>query len=186
MKLSILQYKPILIHTAMPCEAQGIVEYLKLTKTSKNTFENDDILLLVGGIGKEKTIISLEDIYSKYTFTKAINIGISGCDDASYQIGELVCTTHTIEGIHRLPIITVDTPASSSISVTQSLSHSVASLYDMESSYFVQIASKYLKQSEIYVFKVISDYLDTTIPNKDFVKKLIKNRLNDIRKNGII
>lgn len=170
----------------MPCEAQGIVEYLKLTKTSKNTFENDDILLLVGGIGKEKTIISLEDIYSKYTFTKAINIGISGCDDTSYQIGELVCTTHTIDGIHRLPIITVDTPASSSISVTQSLSHSVASLYDMESSYFVQISSKYVQKQNIYIFKVISDYLDTTIPNKDFVKKLIKNRLNDIRKNGII
>ncbi|MEW6551424.1 MAG: hypothetical protein AB1389_04760 [Campylobacterota bacterium] len=181
-----MQSKPTLIHTAMPCEAQGIVEYLKLTKTSKNTFENDDILLLVGGIGKEKTIIALEDIYSKYRFNKAINIGIAGCDNTAYKIGELVCTTHTIEGIHHLPITTLDTPASSSTLVTQLLSHSVVSLYDMEASYFVQISSGYLKQSEIYVFKIISDYLDTTVPNKDFVKKLIKNRLKDIRKNGII
>lgn len=168
----------------MPCEAQGIVEYLKLTKTTKSTFENDDVLLLVGGIGKEKTINSLEDIYSKYRFHKAINIGIAGCDNTAYKIGELVCTTHTIEGIHHLPITTVDTPASSSLPLT--LNTQPTQIYDMESSYFTQISSKYLKQSEIYVFKVISDYLDTTMPNKDFVKKLIKNRLNDIRKNGII
>lgn len=156
----------------MPCEAQGIVEYLKLTKTSKNTFENDDILLLVGGIGKEKTIISLEDIYIKYTFTKAINIGIAGCNDTAYPIGELVCTTHQLEGIHHLPIITVDTPASSSISVT--------SLYDMESSYFIDITSKYIQKENIYVFKVISDYLDTTVPCKDFIKKLIKQTIKKI------
>lgn len=168
----------------MPCEAQGIVEYLKLTKTSKNTFENDDVLLLVGGIGKEKTINSLEDIYSKYGFDKAINIGIAGCDDTAYKIGELVCTTHTIDGIHHLPIVTVDIPASYSLLLT--LNPQPSQIYDMESSYFTQISSAYLKQSDIYVFKIISDYLDTTVPNKDFVKKLIKNRLDDIRKNGII
>lgn len=168
----------------MPCEAQGIVEYLKLTKTSKNTFENDDVLLLVGGIGKEKTINSLEDIYSKYRFDKAINIGIAGCDNTAYKIGELVCTTHVINGIHHLPIATVDTPASYSFPLT--LNHQPSQIYDMESSYFTQISSAYLKQSDIYVFKIISDYLDTTIPNKDFVKKLIKNRFDDIRKNGII
>jgi hypothetical protein len=179
-----IQSKPTLIHTAMPCEAQGIVEYLKLTKTSKNTFENDDVLLLVGGIGKEKTINSLEDIYSKYRFDKAINIGIAGCDNTAYKIGELVCTTHVINGIHHLPIATVDTPASSSLPLT--LNPQPPQIYDMEASYFVQISSKYLKQSEIYVFKIISDYLDTTMPNKDFVKKLIKNRFDDIRKNGII
>lgn len=140
------------------------------------------MLLLVGGIGKEKTIIALEDIYSKYTFDKAINIGIAGCDDTAYKIGELVCTTHTIDSIHHLPITTVDTPASSSTSVTQSLSHSVASLYDMEASYFIDITSKYIPKENIYVFKVISDYLDVTIPNKDFVKKLINKCTNNIFK----
>lgn len=169
----------------MPCEAQGIVEYLKLTKTTKNTFENDDVLLLVGGIGKEKTINSLEDIYSKYRFDKAINIGIAGCDNTAYKIGELVCTTHTIEGIHHLPITTVDTPESSSTLVTQLLSHSIASLYDMESSYFIDITSKYIQKENIYVFKVISDYLDTTIPNKDFVKQMIRLNFDNI-KNVII
>jgi len=179
-----LQSKKTLIYTALTSEAQAIVEYLKLTKIDVHLYENEDVLLLVGGIGKQRTIFSLKSILSKYSFTKAINIGIAGCNNKEYNIGELIsATSHSFEDIRILPIITVNLPQANYDILSQ---HSQTYLYDMEAEYFLQVVSKYIDKDNIYIFKVISDHLDTKKPTKEFVKNLIKNRLNFIIKNDII
>jgi 3-methyladenine DNA glycosylase AlkC len=53
-------------------------------------------------------------------------------------------------------------------------------LFDMEAKYFKEVVSKNLDEKDVYIFKVVSDHLDDTIPKKDFVKKLIADRLEEI------
>ncbi len=51
-------------------------------------------------------------------------------------------------------------------------------LVDMEAEYFLKV-TKGIK--EIYIFKIVSDHLDITIP-KEFVWKIIRNNLPKIEK----
>jgi len=52
-----------------------------------------------------------------------------------------------------------------------------AMLVDMEAKSFLHVSKQYLKDENIFVFKVVSDYLDKTIPRKEFVENLIKNSI---------
>lgn len=53
-------------------------------------------------------------------------------------------------------------------------------LYDMEGEHFLAISHNYLKEEDIFIFKVVSDHLDDTILPKDQVKKLILDNLGKI------
>ena len=86
-----------LIHTALVAEAKPIIGHFKLKCIEKvpfNVYKNDDILLVVSGIGGEKTKSALAYALSLYEPKTAINIGIAGCSDKSVKIGSLFCTTH--------------------------------------------------------------------------------------------
>ncbi|MCK5293480.1 MAG: nucleoside phosphorylase [Arcobacteraceae bacterium] len=163
-----------LIHCAMLSEAQYIIEKLKLKLEQKNPkiYKNEKIVLIVSNIGKENTIKALELVYQKYKISKAINIGISGCSDKDISIGEVFCTSHKLEDIKYMKLQTVNTPT-----LTPSPYNLIPTLYDMEAKYFQEISDKYINQNNIFVFKVVSDHLDDTIPKKEFVKQLIKNSM---------
>lgn len=165
-----MQSFKLLIHTALQCEGQFLIDKLKLTqnkdyKTFK-LFENEDTILVVSGIGKENTLNCLNDIFEKFTFEKAINLGIAGCCESSVKIGTLFCTNRLLKNINFALVTTVDEPLDSDENLE-------TLLVDMEASYFKEVASK--NCSEIYIFKIVSDYLDTQIPKKSFVIELIKN-----------
>jgi hypothetical protein len=162
-----------LIHTALLSEAQAIVERYNLQLIQKNPriYKNHKIVLVVAGIGKENTFNNLLTIFNK-DIDKAINVGIVGCSDDSIQIGELFCTNRELDGIKSMQLVTVDTP--------QVQKQSDKLLFDMEAKYFEQIAKENLDEKDIYIFKVVSDHLDDTIPKKDFIKKLIADRLEEI------
>jgi nucleoside phosphorylase len=80
-----------LIHTALLCEAQPIIQYLKLLKNKDvpNMYENETHILMVSGIGKTATLKALTPIFNNYPVKKAINIGIAGCQDNTLAIGTL-------------------------------------------------------------------------------------------------
>lgn len=165
-----MQSYKLLIHTALQCEGQFLIDKLKLTldkdyKTFK-LFKNEDTILVVSGIGKDNTLNCLNDIFEKFSFQKAINLGIAGSCDTNAKIGMLFCTNKFLKGINFAPITTVDEPLESD-------EHLETMLVDMEAKYFQVIASKYC--SNIYIFKVVSDYLEIEIPKKSFVIELIKN-----------
>jgi nucleoside phosphorylase len=125
-------------------------------------------------MGKENTTYSLEYIFKNYTIYKAVNIGIAGCSDTSIPIGQLFCTNQTLKDIPYIQLKTV--------SKTQTISKEKSCLYDMEASVFANICLKYLDKKYIFVFKVVSDYLDDTIPTKEFVKQLIKQNIKSLEK----
>lgn len=75
--------KKILFVIAMEKEAISIAENLKLNKINENTFCNENISLIITGIGKQRTAISL----TKYLENNEkpdviINVGYAGSTDA--------------------------------------------------------------------------------------------------------
>ena len=165
----------VLIHTALLCEAQSFIEEYKLKKINSKIYKNDKIIILVSGIGKENTISSLNYMFLNYNITKAFNIGIAGVNNKSISIGQLACTNHRLEDIYYLKLITVDKVQINTDIYNETL------LYDMEAKYFNNIVSNHLNKDNIYIFKIVSDYLSPKILKKDYIKSLIKDKLKKIQ-----
>jgi len=164
-----------LVHCAMLSEAIYIVEKYKLKLTQKNPriYIQDNIILCVSGIGKLHTINTLNLVYKKYNIKKAINIGVAGCCDKYIKIGQLFCTTNNNKNIQYMNLKTVDTPQISN-------DINISCLYDMEAKYFEEISLRYVDINNIYIYKIVSDYLNTVILHKEFVKELIKQNIGKI------
>ena len=172
-----------LIYTALLQEAQSIINFLKLKqdnsvqnlpKGNKLFIDvNNEYILIVSGIGKKNCEKSLWFIYENYEITRAINIGISGCSDASIKIGTLFCTNRLLPNINFASITTFEKPLESDENLE-------TLLVDMEARYFQNISKKYC--NEIYIFKIVSDYLEIEIPKKDFVIKLIQDCLPKLKR----
>ena len=165
----------ILIHTALLCEAQAFIEEYKLSKINSKIYKNNDLIVLISGIGKENTIFSLDYIFLNYNIDKAFNIGIAGINNTDIDIGNLFCTNHKLTNIEQLELITVDKVQ------TDSNKHANTLLYDMEAKYFELISLNYLNKDSIFIFKTVSDYLNSDILKKDYIKSLIKKNIGDIK-----
>lgn len=155
-----------LIHSALLCEAQPIIDRFKLQKISSSIYKNDDLIVAISGIGEKKTKECLKSIFSTEKIEKAINIGIAGCKDKEIDIGELFCINKTLEGIKTTTITTVKKPTCN-IDTT---------LVDMEAKAFEFTCKEF--GVEYLIFKVVSDYLDERIPKKAYVTELIKESLD--------
>lgn len=163
----------LLIHTALLAEAKPLIGRLKLQKEENGLYMNDEVVLCVSGIGKEKTIKAIEKLFKHYCFSKAFNIGIAGCKDTTVSIGTLFCTNRKLEGIKQTSLSTVN-------EALEDASKLHTTLVDMEADAFLQTCHKYLYIEQVYVFKVVSDYLDATIPTKGFVSNLIQKNLKRV------
>lgn len=161
-----------LIHTALLCEAQTLIDFYHLKQDSSiqnktfKIFTNNEIIILVSGIGKSNTTDALHYVFKNFEVNKAINIGIAGCSDSSIKIGTLFCTNRLLPRINFANITTVDEPLESDEDLE-------TLLVDMEAQYFLTACKEYI--NNITILKVVSDYLDTQIPKKSFVIELIRN-----------
>ena len=159
--------------TALSCEAQPIVEYLKLKKIEKNLFGDGKFFVFVGGVGS-KIGQNLAQLLDKIIFDRIINFGVAGTNDKSVQIGELFCVNHEINGIKSAILQTVSEPK-----ITENLDRDLR-LFDMEGEYFLQTAMKYIENQNIFVFKIISDHLQNERLEKKFISDLIKSKIKKI------
>jgi|GEM_PF-4097138 len=101
-----------LIYTALLCEAQSLIEKYRLTQIDNNpkTYQNKELLVVIGGVGGINTTNTLETIYKRYTIEKGINIGIAGCGDREVKLGEVFCTNQKLENIRYKELKTVHNP----------------------------------------------------------------------------
>jgi len=163
-----------LIYTALYPEAKPLIQYFKLIQNETyeplKIFENETYLLVVGGIGRNQTQAILPFIYENFKISKTINIGIAGCKDKSIKLGSLFCVNQEVNDIPRTTITTVDMPLDDSSLLE-------TTLVDMEADSFLEVSQKYLPQKDIYVFKVVSDYLSKSIPDKSFVYNSMKKSI---------
>lgn len=172
-----------LIYCSLLPEAQVLINFLKLKQDNSVQnlpkdyllFKDEDnkYLLLVSNNTKENCQKSLEFIYKNEKIEKAINIGIAGCSDGSVKIGTLFCTNRLLFGINFGSITTVNTPLETDENL-QTL------LVDNQAKYFEEISKEYC--SDIYTFKIVSDYLETKIPTDSFISELIDNSLEKLKK----
>jgi len=164
----------ILIHTALYPEAKPLIQYFNLVqnKTYKpiKIFENEKYILVICGVGQEKTKQLLPFVYETFSIHKAINIGIAGCKDKSIKLGTLCCTNRSIDGICTESLTTVDEALDD-----EKRLHTT--LVDMEAKIFLEISLKNLHEKDVYVFKIVSDYLSKKIPNKSFVYNHIEKSI---------
>ncbi|RXJ87474.1 nucleoside phosphorylase [Arcobacter sp. CECT 8985] len=162
-----------LIHSALLCECQCVINFFKLKQDKScsafKLYHNEKIVLVVSGIGKENTINALRFAFDNFIISKAINIGIAGCKDQSIDIGTLFTTNKKIKNLNFTTLTTIDKPLDNKLNLK-------TTLVDMEAFYFEEYCKQYCEN--IIVLKVVSDYLDTNIPKKSFIIDLMQNNFN--------
>ena len=167
--------KKVLIHSAFDSEARALIEYFKLPCIQKKPYKiyaNSDIIIAILGMGAKNTQ-RLHEIFQQHKIQKAINLGIAGCSDQKVPIGALFCTNHNLGFIEQASLSSHQSAVDESVRLT-------STLVDMESATFLKITQQYLDPNQIYILKVVSDYLDTTIPKQEFVWKIMKKNLSAI------
>jgi len=176
------QKPDILIHTALFSEAKPIISHFRLRQYETKPFKifrgaltgGGRITLIVSGVGRDNTREALTFIYEtpsrRKMFTKALNIGTAGCNDKKIAVGSLFLSHGFLKGIPNLNLQTFDTP------VTH-LELKASCLVDMEASYFLEISESFIPEGQLYVLKVVSDYLEDSILGKKDIHRLIADTL---------
>ncbi|PNV83021.1 MAG: hypothetical protein C0627_07375 [Sulfurimonas sp.] len=170
------------IVTALKSEAQAFVDKYRLGKKRVDAFtifQNENITLIVSGIGVERSRSATEFLIKKFALKSRdifINVGICGA-----------CKTHEIGRLLKIGSIIykernyiLDRNAVCSITcVDEEMSEHLHDIADMESFGFYE-ATKEIKNRHIY--KVVSDHFEPDMVTKDGTKKLILNAIDTIVK----
>ena len=161
-----------LILTALRAEALPIIEVFRLRKDSKtHLYQNNNISLLITGVGRDKTkerLQNLHPIYSNFDQTIVVNMGIAGGNPDQTEIGELyrvnaifdkktkqsfipdiLCRHSLVE----LSLTTVDNSVNKN-------GDQFRGLVDMEGSVIFQQMSRYVSVHRLVFLKLVSDHMD--------------------------
>lgn len=189
-----LNKKTIGIVTALHAEARPLIDYFNLKKDLASAkfeiFSNDDIALIVSGIGKIKSAVATTYFFSQIDPACAVNFGICGTPKTHYTIGDLIVINKIIDfagrreffpdmivkhGLIEDQVTTFDTPVTMDMAVELNLN-----LVDMEASGFFQSASVFLAPDKIATLKIVSDYLELDHITREFVAELVQKKLPEI------
>lgn len=192
----------VYIVTALPCEASPIVRKYGLKRDSCRYFplyRGDGMCLIVSGVGKMSAAIATAYLLAYDTGLgqtggekglAIINIGVCGAFHQRYPIGTPLLVNKVIDhetGNQYFPDILIEHPFEEGSLETYNhvvrqedvLSGRVepqADLADMEASGFFQAASRFLSPHQIYIIKVIGDYLDVV----DFDRQRVAHCISGI------
>jgi hypothetical protein len=188
----------ILIHTALKWEAEPLIDCFELQRlpsfSHSKVYGHQGLLLLVGGVGKEKTKSSLkcfrDECKMKQGIGAAFNIGLCGAAER-FPIGELYYITETLDhatGItyrpgaalqHALPkakLCTVEQPVTRPDLPAEGLE-----LADMEASAFFETFFAVFPACPCHSLKIPADHFEGTHYRQDFVCGLVSQNLGRIQ-----
>lgn len=185
----------IFIVSALYSEAKPLIDHFNLKKSPQTTrfqvFANQDIALLISGIGLLSAAVGTSYLLTKYNSAEtdiAFNIGIAGSASKGFKIGEpIICNKIIHKDTYRsyYPDILINHGIREG--VLESHSHVVENsalitevngdIVDMEGAGFYEAASSFLYAHNIYSVKVISDYLNPTALSGEKVSRLIELNL---------
>ena len=162
----------ILIHTTSLIEAQPIVDFFnleKLTSPIENTiYSNNDLILIVSGLSKEKILESLNYIFKNFQISKAFDLSIASCSDGSIALGTLFCTNRFINGLNFANITTVEKPLETDAGLE-------TLLVDKQAEFFKKTCKENIE--DFYILKIVSDYFDVDEPSDKKIFELINNSI---------
>lgn len=174
----------ILIVTALKAEANELIKRLKLKH--KNApfplYENDDFVLVICGVGRERCSAAVGWVFGKYTsFDGALNLGCAGSLDNAVKRGTL-CLGNIIEAsdnprvyipdilyehsLHECKLRTYDHMVSNIDKPEQNV------ICDMEAYGFAAAVSGFITNDRYVCLKLISDnvYNSVTVTNEDLLE----------------
>ncbi|MDN5276579.1 MAG: hypothetical protein PWR01_544 [Clostridiales bacterium] len=197
----------IYIVTALPCEASPIVKKYDLKRDDAcrhfPLYRSDGMFLIVSGVGKMASAIATAYLIAQNVKRDEagaeeglaiINIGVCGTLNQRYPIGTPLLIHKVIDhetGKQYFPDILIEHPFEEGSIETHNdvvrredvLSGRVelqADLVDMEASGFFQAASRFLAPHQIYVIKVVGDYLDVVDFDRQRVAQCISGALDAV------
>lgn len=166
------------IVTALQCEAQPLIERLRLKQAQKHkkwrAYRSDDTIVVVSGVGKIRAAMAVVWLIEAAEFAPAatlrtINFGSCGSANANlHPRGSLALMNRILDhgtgrvyypdmlpqhGLTESGVETFDHP------VTMD-AHPSQPLVDMEASGYFEAASLYLAPDQIYCLKIVSDHLE--------------------------
>lgn len=198
----------IFICTSMYCEADTFIKKLKLKKNQNahkfQIFENEDIVLIITGVGKIKSAIAITYLFSKYFPKKTdflINIGVCGCLNKNTKIGDIFMCNKIVDFDSQrnfYPDILFKHPfeESSILTCSKVIKNTKDNigfkLVDMESSGVFQAGSMFMFLHQMFFIKIVSDNLNLNNITSKFISNLILKRsdlilkwINDLKNNYI-
>jgi len=178
----------IYLITALDAEAKPLCDHYRLKRDTSlpyTLYRNDEMTLLVGGIGKANTMMALSALLG-WRIPEAgdilINIGICGAP-SEYTIGEALLIHQIFEGERRYyPDVlyphTLREAALRSIDSPQSMecTHPV----DMESSAIFQAASRFFKLHQMAFLKIVSDHFTPESVTKEGAIDFVRSHVNTL------
>jgi len=191
----------IYIVTALPWEARPIIDRYNLRREGDPryfpVFSGNDMRLIVSGVGKIASSIAATYLLAGEETgqdTAIVNIGLCGAVNQEHPIGTSVLVNKIVDhetGNEYYPDILLKHPFIEGSIETHSRvvrrenvdggqTRILADYVDMEASGFYQAAVRFLSPHQIYVIKIISDYLDVKDFHKDRVTGWIARAVDDI------
>lgn len=175
---------------AMPIEAKPIIDFFNLKKSSVITkfqvFSNDNITLLISGVGPFKSCIATTFFLSHFELKKddyIINLGIAGCKSKKESIGDIfLCNRLKNNSSQRFfyPDMIFNHPFKEAS--LESFSTPIYSgenlsldLIDMEGAAIFEAANYFVENHQIFILKIISDFLNSV--DSSSIESLIKKNL---------
>ena len=174
--------------SALNSEAKPLIELFKLSLVKDSNFkifENNKLVLIISGIGSINAAIATTYAINKFDITNTVNIGICGSFDKSVNTGDIFdikkvinYQTHKVYHLKNLKRVA---PAKTLYSFENPQNSPILknSLADMESIGFFLSAREFIDPKNIYILKVVSDYIDDKILTNKKVSSLIKKH-NDL------
>ncbi len=181
---------------ALDCEARPLIKTLGLKKinllNSFQVFSINEIYLIITGTGCLKSAIAVTSLLTKLSLdnqkNSALLINLGTCGSKKFKIGQAVFP-HTItrgdspkkfyqeilikNKFSEALLLSLD-----SAGTTETVHN--ADCFDMEAYGFFQAASTFLKSTQFFSIKIVSDNLDSSYLNKEIVSKLIEEKLPEI------
>ena len=187
----------LFIVVALYIEAKPIIAYYNLKKDVDNhhfqVFTNEEIALIVTGVGKVNSAVGVSHVLSKYMTGKndhdhIINLGVCGSANKQCEVGEIYIIHKVIDHENKrmyFPDILLnhsfkEADIETFSSVVKHNQEVVTQLCDMEASGFYQAASKYLSPHQIHIIKVVSDYLEEETIEKNQITHLLHKNIERV------
>lgn len=187
----------IFIVTALMIEAAPIIEHFKLKKDMSShsfpIYKNNEIILIIGGVGKVKSAMAVVYLFSVYGVSEKhilLNIGFCGTNDTRYDLGNLVMIhkisdmdtgrdyypdIFCIKGFAREAICCCSKPVDE-----KALELKKSIFCDMESAGIMEASKKFIYAHQVLILKIISDYLSPENLDKETLQNYLRNHIVSI------
>lgn len=186
------------ISTSMYVEASSFVKNMNLKKDLEchkfQVFKNDDVVLIITGVGKVISAVAVTYLFLKYKIKSDdifINIGICGSKNKNIRIGDIFLCNKIIDYDTKktfYPDIILKHPFKEGN--IQTISKVIndenmeiqSEIIDMEASAIYEAALMFLQPHEMFFIKIVSDHLNNEKIDSNNITTLVESKSEEIIK----